>query len=284
MRQKNAVVFFKRILNFKREFLAKLRDKRKAPRYPVGGLFPLKATVNLTGRVGANGEGGYDWGGRIVNMSSNGVGLQLLRAATTVRGEVSALKLSLEEHELTVPCIVAHFRTFSGYSLCGLQLKFGDFKKQKAFLQLVEAVSMGSSFKPTKGRRIASEHPGLVGDLYTADNKATLTVWRAPKGGEIECFELVVGAHLIRGGKTVPPLVVFRMTKPLKPEGSAEVSGEVRRLFRWVVPNLPKAVPSEVKSLMEYAAQSKTGSETVSGLRSSAPPSEWQRPPASKKV
>jgi hypothetical protein len=217
-------------------------------------------------------------------MSSNGVGLQLLRAATTVRGEESQLKLSLEEHELTVKCVVAHFRTFSGYSLCGLQLKFTDFKKQKAFLQLVEAVSMGSSFRLAKTKRTATEHPGLVGDLYTADNKATLTVWRAPRGGEIECFELIIGAHMIRGGKTVPPLIVFRMTKPLKPEGSAEVAGEVRRLFRWVVPNLPKAVPAEVKALMEYAAHSKTASETASGLRSSAPPSEWQRPPASAKA
>ncbi|HVU18590.1 MAG TPA: PilZ domain-containing protein [Candidatus Didemnitutus sp.] len=277
------MAFFKRILNFKREFLAKLRDKRKAPRYPVGGLFPLKATINLTGRVGASGEGGYDWGGRIVNMSSNGVGLQLLRAATTVRGEESELKLSLEEHALTVPCMVAHFRTFSGYSLCGLQLKFPDFKKQKAFLQLVEAVSMGSSFKPAKGKRTASDHPGLVGDQYSADNKALLTVWRQPKGGEIDCFEMIVGAHLIRGGRTVPPLVVFRMTKPLKPEGSAEVAGEVRRLFRWVVPNLPKAVPADVKSLMEHAARAKGSSETASGLRPSSPPSEWQRPSASVK-
>jgi hypothetical protein len=125
------VLFFKRILNFKRAFLAKLRDKRKTVRYPVGPHFPLKATVNLKGQEdsGSTPGAGYDWGGRLINLSSNGAGLQLLRAATTVRGEVTELRLSLEDHELSIPCVVAHFRTYSGYSLCGLQLKFTDFNK-----------------------------------------------------------------------------------------------------------------------------------------------------------
>ena len=277
------MLFFKRILNFRRELLAKLRDKRKAVRYPVGGLFPLKATVNLTGSTGATPGTGYDWGGRVINMSSNGIALQLLRAATTVRGEESELKLSLEDHSLAIPCVVAHFRTFSGYSLCGLQLKFENFQKQKAYLQLVEAVCMGSSFKPMKGRRTASERPGLSGEQFTADNKALLTAWRSAKEGELDCFELIVGAHAIRGGHTVPPLVVFRMTKPPKPEGSAEVAGEVRRLFRWIVPNLPKAVPADLRALMEYAANTRTASEGAEGAaRPSAPPSEWQRPPAKR--
>lgn len=274
------MLLFKRILNFKRAFLAKLRDKRKAERYPVGGLFPLKATVNLSGlESGSTPGSGYDWGGRLINVSSNGVGLQLLRAATTVRGEETELRLSLEDHQLSIPCVVAHFRTYSGYSLCGLQLKFTDFNKQKAYLQLVEAVAMGASFVPAKAKGTGGSRPGLVSQQYFAHNKSVLTAWRTAKTGELDHFELVVGGHCVKGGQTVPPLEVFRMTKPPKPEGSAEVAGEVRRLFRWVVPNLPKAVPSDLRTLMDHAANARTPSQVAAGaLRASAPPNQWERP------
>jgi hypothetical protein len=276
------VLLFKRILNFKREFLAKLRDKRKSTRYAVGPRFPIKATVNLTGQVagGSMSGAGYDWGGRLINLSSNGAGLQLLRAATTVRGEETELKLSLEDHELSIPCMVAHFKTYSGYSLCGLQLKFADFKSQKAYLQLVEAVRMGASFVPVKGRSTSSTRPGLVGERFSSDTKAILTGWRAAKTGELDGFEMEVGEHCVKGGATVPPLVVFRLAKPQKVEGSAEVAGEVRRLFRWVVPNLPKAVPADLRTLMETVANARTASQsgTAASLRASAPPNEWQRP------
>jgi hypothetical protein len=280
------VLFFKRILNFKRAFLAKLRDKRKTTRFPVGQRFPLKATVNLTGQLtdGSIPGSGSDWGGRLINLSVNGVALQLLRAATTVRGEQTELKLSLEDHQLSIPCVVAHFRTYSGYSLCGLALQFKDFKVQKAYLQLVEAISIGASFTPLKTVGLAPSRPGAVAERFHADNKASLTAWRNAKTGELDGFELEVGAHCIKGGATVPPLVVFRMTKPLKVEGSAEVAGEVRRLFRWIVPNLPKAVPSDLRTLMETVANARSSGPTGSGgpLRTSAPPTEWQAPSAKR--
>jgi hypothetical protein len=279
------VLLFKRILRFKREFLAKLRDKRKSTRYAVGPRFPLKATVNLTGQVaGAALSGkGYDWGGRLINLSNNGAGLQLLRAATTVRGEKTELRLALEDHQLAIPCVVAHFRTYSGYSLCGLSLHFIDFKVQKGYLQLVEAISMGASFTPLKTKGLAPNRPGLVAERFTADNKAVLTAWRTVKGNELDGFELAVAEHCVKGGATVPPLVVFRLTKPPKVEASAEVAGEVRRLFRWMVPNLPKAVPADLRALMEQAANARTPSEVAAdgSFRASSPPDEWQ-PPAAK--
>ena len=43
------MLFFKRILKFKHDALAKLRDKRKAERYTVGPYFTLKGSVNLVG-------------------------------------------------------------------------------------------------------------------------------------------------------------------------------------------------------------------------------------------
>jgi hypothetical protein len=286
--RQGAVLLFKRILNFKRDFLAKLRDKRKSTRFPVGQLFPLKATVNLVGpdAVGSTPGTGYDWGGRLINVSSNGAGLQLLRAATTYRGEKTELKLTLEDHGLAIPCEVAHFRTFSGYSLCGLSLQFTDFNAQKAYLQLVEAVSIGASFTPPKGKGGGGGRPGLVRDQFRAGSKATLNVWRVAKTGQLDGFEMLVGDHSLKGGPNSPVLEVYRVGKPPKLEGSAEVAGEVRRLFRWIVPNLPpKLVPSEVRHLMERLASSKGAVAGGSGsvLRASAPPTEWQ-PPAAKRA
>jgi hypothetical protein len=138
---------------------------------------------------------------------------------------------------------------------------------------------MGASFVPAKAKGTGGTRPGLVSQQYFADNKAVLTAWRGAQTGELDCFELLVGAHCVKGGHTVPPLEVFRMTKPPKPEGSAEVAGEVRRLFRWVVPNLPKAVPSDLRALMEHSANARTPSQIAAGMqRASAPPNEWERP------
>ncbi len=269
------MLFFKRILNFRRDALAKLRDKRKSKRYPVGPAFPLKATVNLVGRDtlgrtgGATRGTGCDWSGRLANVSSNGVLVQLPPAATTVREEQSELKLSLETHLLLIPCTVAHFRSNNSHSLCGLALQFGDFTVQKAFLQLVEAVSMGASFTSVEPTGLMRNPSGLAGEQYCADNKAMLTAWRRSKTGELDSFELVVGEHCVRGEAAAATLEVYARQKGNSQDKvllSAVVDDEVRRLFRWVLPNLSKAVPADLRKLMERLA----------GTRAAPPP--WQPP------
>ena len=273
------MLLFTRILGFKRELMAKLRDRRKAPRFPVGPKFPVKATVNLTGRAGAsNPATGYDWGGRLVNLSDLGVSLQLLRAATTVRGEETVLRLELEGHELTVPCVVAYFRTYSAYSVCGLQLKFADRAKHQAYLQLVEAVSLGASFVPAKGRGSAQPRTPAPAQRYSSGSKAVLIGRRDASTGEPDSFELTLGDHCLKGGKTVPPLAVFRQGRTPQPESSPEVESEVRRLFRWIVPNLPNSVPADLRALLEFSANSRPPGRGAAASRPSAPPSQWEQP------
>jgi len=273
------VLLFKRILNFKRDFLAKLRDKRRSSRFAVGPRFPLEARVNLTGSnlEGSKPGSGYDWGGKLFNISASGVGLQLLRAAATVRGERTELRLDLEDFRLVIPCVVAHYRTYPNYSVCGLELDFPDFDVQKAFLQLVEAVSTGATLAPVASRPTGGGRSGLVREQYRAANRACLSAWRDPKTRELDSFELVMEHHSIRGSAADGSLEVRRSGKSDRVEAARDVDGEIRRLFRWIVPNAPKAVPADLRALMERCAASTGRPARDTGSRSSSP-TQWQAP------
>jgi hypothetical protein len=139
MMHADGVLLFKRILDFKKAALARLRDKRKGIRHPVGQGFPLKGTVSLRGGASA----ACDWAGSPANLSATGVSLLLPPAAITARGEQTTLRLTIDQYTLQLPCVVAHFRVLSTHAVCGLTLDFPDFTVQKAYCQLLEAVRIG---------------------------------------------------------------------------------------------------------------------------------------------
>ncbi len=285
------VPFFTRILDFKRDFLARLRNKRSHPRHRVGVGFPLKAVVNLVGDESRVPKGkavrgaGCDWRGRVGDISAGGLNLILPAAAAAARGEPSTLKLTLENHELVIPCTVAHFRVYSSHVLCGLRLQFDDFKTEKAYHQLVAAVSMGASFAPAgSGRR----QPGFVRRNWRSANKALLTDWREADSRALDHFELTLGEHSVQGQSTRPGLEVHLRTDSAKSVPPA-VEGEVRQLFRWVVGNLPKNVPADLRELMTRVAgnapppapatwRAPVAVRASTTLAVSAPPSTWQPP------
>ncbi|MES1167583.1 MAG: PilZ domain-containing protein [Oleiharenicola lentus] len=265
------VPIFTRILDFKRDFLARLRNKRSHPRHRVGAGFPLKASLNLVGEESYNAKRtpvrgtGLAWSGRVGDISANGLNLILPPAAATARGEPSVLKLTLENHALEIPCTVAHFRVHgSSHALCGIRLAFDDFKTQKAYLQLVEAVSMGASFAPAGPGR---SQPGFVRRSWRSVNKALLTDWRDAGSRALDHFELTLGEHSVQGQSSRPGIEVHHRGNNAKSVSPA-VEGEVRQLFRWVVGNLPKNVPADLREFM-----TRIGSSVPS-----APPSAWGAP------
>ncbi|MBI2518560.1 MAG: PilZ domain-containing protein [Opitutae bacterium] len=284
------MLFFRRILNFKRDYLSRLRDKRKARRYPVGPGFPLKAVINLIGTDDADEANKYElgdgrnWAGRLVDFSSTGVSLQVLPAAMTARGERTRLHLTLEQHELEIPCTVAHFRTYREYAVCGLSLQFPDINTQKAYLQLLESVVMGATFAPLRFTGRLRNPPGLDREQYQSDSDARLFAWRDKRTGNVDSFELYVADHCVRGdaislerrqtawgrpGSNVrheqPFADVYTRQKTANATKvaladpafvpSAGLHYEVRQLFRWVVPNLAKQVSLDVRRFMEKFVQ-----------------------------
>ena len=265
------MALFKHILDFKRNTLAALRDKRKAKRFYVGSGLPLKATIVLpdsdsSGRKNsAKNDPGRNWGGSLFNMSNVGLSLQLPPAALASRGEETVVMLSLDGHELKLSCTVAHFRVQNSTAYCGVALKEGELGQSKAYLQLLEAVALGSTLAPVEGGQL-HQRPALRAESYKSDRPALLTAWREPEKAELRGFELVLGDHCLRGEAKRPALEIFSS----KAEGERMAwsapgfafsegveNQELRQLFRWIALNLPRAVPTDLREMMRFFAHSR---------------------------
>jgi len=250
------VLFFKRILNFSAEAMAK-KEKRRATRYPVGQAFPVKAVLTIIGRDGegfvvkAPNRSGQDWGGWMLNLSSTGASMQLHPAAVTARGELCRFRLTFENIVLAIDGRVAHFRTHPNYSVCGVSLDFSNKETQKAYLQLLEPVVVGASFKAVESRRVKQDTPDLRKEQYRGDSNTQLTVWRATQGSAIVGFELRIGDYSVAGSSESPALdVTTAAGAKSEPELGPVAQGELRNLFHWIVPNLSKHVPTEVRNFL----------------------------------
>jgi hypothetical protein len=150
---------------------------------------------------------------------------------------------------------------FSSHAACGLRLEFADFTAQKSFMQLHEAVRLGASFATAKPAALSRPPAGLIAEHFAAGPDARLVAWREAAGRSIDSFELVIGDHCLRGEAQGPTLEAYarqagrdsgkvaRSAAAYKL--SAGLDAEVRQLFRWVVPNLGKAVPADLRGFMQ---------------------------------
>ncbi len=261
-----SVLFFKRLLCFR--FGSRTREKRVAPRHPVASGFPLKGSVCLAGRdtlsqtSGSSRDPGCIWSGRPANLSASGVSLQLPPAAITVRGERTVLVLALEGHQLELPCVVAHFRTYNSYSLCGLSLQCNNPDILAAYRQLVEALGIGASFVTRKPSGPGRHAPGLTCEQYQGKNKFLLTAWRRTGARELVGFELLLGDFCVKGEARAMEMEIYsrqkenRTAKVARSAPTLSLSAgrhsEVRQLYRWIVLNLPKTVPADLRALLEH--------------------------------
>lgn len=258
------MLFFKKILNFSKEAV-KDTDKREATRYAVGNPFPFKSIITL---IGHDGEGhiipgddkGQDWSGRLSNLSATGASMQMNAAAMATRGEPCKFKLSLGEYLLEIPGTVAHLRNCSQYVLCGVAFKFPDFNTQKAYLQVLEPVSIGASLEPVETKAIKPDSSGLQKEQYRNAGNALLNVWRPAPGGEIHRFDFRMNDFGVRWGAGMAELETYGIDsanstgKKDEPPAIRKLTEtqheEVRWLFCLAVPNLAKAVPSDVRKFL----------------------------------
>lgn len=239
------MTLFKRIFDFPRATLARLRNKRRAARYPVAGTLPLKFSVHLGARAGSS--PGMAWGGQVADLSATGLRLRLPPAAEARRGEQAQLALSLEDFQLLIPCTVAHFRTGSATAVCGLALQFADEDQARGYAQLLEAVVIGAGFVPDKP---AKAKDGLAPERYRSERRAVLTAWRHQADKSLHAFECAVGPHAVRGLAGEPALEVIARGA-ICPAGAERQ--EILRLFRIVSANLPKAVPADLRHCLQAA-------------------------------
>ena len=264
------MLLFKRILAFQKSDGGML-DKRGAKRYPVGPKYPLKAKITLVAR---DGEGHplppaksapMDWGGQLLNLSSSGANIRLHPAAVAARDEGCTLKLELDHMLFEVEGTIASYRTQAQYVSVGLALKFPDSYTQKAYQQLMEPVVIGSTLAEYTGR-VKQDLPGLEKEQFNGESESILSVWSTGTGKARvpKLFELQVHDYFIRGNTETPGLKIgYREPAPAGGKDStpvapgpmnAEHRAEIARLFGFVVQNLAKTLPSEVRKFLEMFA------------------------------
>src|SRR4051794_9558565 len=195
------MLFFERILNSKP---GGVKEQRRAPRYAVGSSFPMKAMLNLLGRdefgqqlASADGRG-WNWAGRLVNFSANGVSIQLPPAVVAKKGDTCLLILSLAGYQLNIPCHVVHMRSHPDSVQFGLKFDFPDKQTPAGFQQLLELVAFGASLKPEKPQS-TPDGSGYWAEHYYGDFDSRLNVWRADNGGVILWFEYHLDRYCVRG-------------------------------------------------------------------------------------
>ena len=255
------MLFFKNILNFSKETVQS-SDKRGATRHAVGYPFPFKSIVTLIGHDGEGNplkgdEKGQDWSGRLCNLSATGASMQMHSAAIAIRGEPCWFKLSLDNYLLEIPGTIAHFRCYPQYVLCGVSFKFPDFESQKAFLQVLEPVSIGATLEPVDAKKIKQDIPGLHKEQFKNEGNALLSIWRQGLGGEIQSFDFRMNHYGVRWGAGMSELETYGISEVKKKSTTAPFAKltetqqeEVRWLFCLAVPNLPKCVPADVRKFL----------------------------------
>jgi hypothetical protein len=261
MTYRSPVLLFKKILNFSKETVS-ASDNRKAERYPVGQAFPFKSVVTLIGHDGegnaiSNPDSAQDWAGRLSNISATGASMQMHSAAVGLRGEPCIFKLSLDGYLIEIPSTIAFFRFYQQYALCGFSFSFPDFETQKAYLQILEPVSLGASLAAVDPKQIKQDIEGLTKEQYAGDKSARLTVWRDAAGG-INSFDFRMHDYCVRWAQGMTEIQTGAFDqKSSGKKGGLSVSGmtsaqqeEVHWLFCLAVPNLSKSVPIDVRKFL----------------------------------
>lgn len=245
-------VLFKKIFNFtQKEVEAESKERREDTRYVVGDGFPLKVTVTLAGHdsTGAMLPGSWrDWGAHTVNLSRKGCSLRVSNAASGKRSEPCRVTFNLGRHAMSVIAHIAHFRTHPDYSGLGAAYEFEDFASQKAYLQLLAPVIIGMSLAKAPAEQVPQQHPGLRLEQYTGEENTLLSIWRKETNpAEFEGFEFRMSGYHVRAHALAKVVDVY------SPDGSKPTpaeAAETAQLYKWVIPNLSKAVAADVKAFL----------------------------------
>lgn len=252
------MLFFKRILKVANGTEAS-REKRRNHRYALNPSFPLRAVLSLTGRdnfgnpLTALDNKGWDWKGQLINLSSTGARIALPPAALAARGDDCLLKLTLDRYQLAIPSRIAHLKEHRDHMVIGLELNLTESQTRQAYRQLVDLVVLGASLKPMEPLR--PDDSGYLIEQYGGKEDALLKVWRESTQQLIAAFELKIREYYIRGTAKNGKLLYYAGGTgiDLKPVATSQ-NAELQRLFQWIVPNLPDAVPADIKAFLKLYA------------------------------
>lgn len=250
-------MLFKKIFNFtEKQVEAEAKDRREDTRYPLGEGFPLKVSVTLVGHddTGAILPGSWrDWGAHAVNLSRKGCNLRVSDAASGKRSEPCRVTFNLGKHAMNAVAHIAHFRVHDGFAALGAAYEFEDFASQKAYLQLLAPVITGVSLAKVPASEVNQQHANLRLEQYAGEENTLLSIWRKESNpSEFEGFEFRMSGYHVRAHALAKVVDVYSPdgTKPTPTEAA-----EITQLYKWVIPNLSKAVAADVKTFLAKFAK-----------------------------
>jgi hypothetical protein len=251
------MLFFKRILDVRKSAAS---ERRGGSRYAVKTGFPLKTIVNILGRdeqghlLESRDGQGWDWTGRLLDLSFSGARVQLPPTVLARRGDACHLKLDVQGYELIVPAKVAHIAERRDSFLFGLTLDTDASRTQAAFRQLVELVALGATLK--QQRPLRPDDSGYLVEEYAGEAGSRLVIWRHLAGREVAAFEFRLKDCAVRGLAGHESLECYAGADPAaarRPASGAK-GEEIQRLYQWVVLNLAPAVPADVRDFLQQRA------------------------------
>lgn len=250
------MLFFKRILDVSKSSAAP--DRRGGPRYAVKPGFPIKTVINIHGRdeqghllTSSDGKG-WDWSGRLIDISYSGARMQMPRTVSAVRGDTCHLRIDVQGYELTVPAKIAHIADRRDSYVFGLALNTPASDSAPAFHQLVELIALGATLRPV--RPLQPDDSGYLVEEFAGESGSRLVIWRHVAGRDVAAFEFQLKDCLVRGLAGRSQLeCLMGGEKATRPVTGAK-GEEIHRLYQWVVCNLASAVPADVCDFLRQRA------------------------------
>ena len=136
------------------------------------------------------------------------------------------------------------------------------FEARQDLVQLLEPIEVGASLKEVDGSMVKQTEPGLLALRYFSTASSSLTLWRSLEDDQIQGFEMHLRQYFVRNGSAAPNLKIylddgtqaFGYAAPTLQQAN-DVSADVTKLFRWIVPHLNPTVPADVREFLQrYAA------------------------------
>lgn len=250
------MLLFRRIFNFEPAKVAQMTEQRLNNRYTPGAAFPLQAWLIAEGR---------EHPAKVRNISGNGIGLLLVEpTAKPAEGQSARVRLSLGQHQQALDGRLVQVRPETHGAYCGIGMKFDDFLEQKSWLQLLQPIAIGQSLKAVPAERVVQNESQFIKQVFRGEEQSMLTVWLDKSfGTPLHSFEFQMHDYFCRADARTSMLEAYvreaidshkgKLSNPVF-DTSGGLHDEIRQLFRWILPNLSREVPDDVRAFLQRFA------------------------------
>ncbi len=231
------------------------QSKRKQVRYAVSDDCRIKASIKL--RSADQATAAKDWIGTLVDVSAEGVHIQISLGAIAYVGDACVVTLSWGAQKAELRGSLAHYVCSARTSVCGVKLDFTFSGADKAYQPFYKAVMASSALK---GGPVDSDQPGKYKEEYLGPGHTKLVVWRDNKPERsLVGFEYIIaryGAILLSAG---PEMIKNKESVRFKlAEGSGSLTSDQEKEARWefsvAASNLSKIIPPDIRRFLRLVS------------------------------